>query len=70
MKTSAEPMPAKGTTESTTTKVTEGVSTPPPATEPKKTEGGTVKIGILHSLTGTMAISEISLRTPYADGSG
>ncbi len=28
----------------------------------KKDEGGTVKIGILHSLTGTMAISEISLR--------
>ncbi len=25
-------------------------------------EGGTVKIGVLHSLTGTMAISEISLR--------
>ena len=28
----------------------------------KTAEGGTVKIGILHSLTGTMAISEVSFR--------
>ncbi len=28
----------------------------------KKTDAETVKIGVLHSLTGTMAISEISLR--------
>jgi urea transport system substrate-binding protein len=36
--------------------------TKPSAAVAKKTDGGTVKIGVLHSLTGTMAISEISLR--------
>lgn len=34
----------------------------PAAGEPAATAGGTVKVGILHSLSGTMAISETSLR--------
>lgn len=32
------------------------------ATKTEKPEGDTVKVGILHSLSGTMAISEVSLR--------
>ena len=27
-----------------------------------RAQGGTVKVGVLHSLSGTMAISEVSLR--------
>jgi urea transport system substrate-binding protein len=40
-------------------------TTPPPATPPAETTpaaGGTVKVGLLHSLTGAMAISEKSVR--------
>src|SRR5688572_29356995 len=33
-----------------------------PAAEAKKTDDGPIKVGILHSLSGTMAISETSLK--------
>ena len=62
------PTPAPTTTTTTTTPAptttTPADTTPakPGDTTPAKPSGDTVKIGVLHSLSGTMAISETSLR--------
>ncbi len=54
--------PAPAATEQPAAPTAAAPTVAPPAAEPAKADKGPIKIGILHSLSGTMAISETSLK--------
>ena len=56
--TAAPAAPAAAATEAPA----EATEAPAEAEAPAATEGETIKVGILHSLSGTMAISEVSVK--------